>query len=324
MKDITSVNNVADLEFLTPGSVWTNEAGKSSRFLFQTNTHLPAEHQKRFPPQAIYADEEGNLYSVPVGRFVGRRTFYNVDPGLEARVSNLLALGGEDGSEEEFDLSSDGDDDTLVVDDDGDAASDVAPDEVSDTMGADQPDEEAAPQEPIVIFTPDRTDVVQIIPQDVLNANVQGYQQLPSNIPGELMHIILIRAADGITRDKLHACFSLNNKGITAVYDTHVNTPDGELNLVWDKFPGIFPCVYYGDSMYQMIFTTTDVLDYVVMVPADDPEFKATIDETGQTVIEAVPEPVVAAVPQEAEPVAQSSHVVVTHVNNIPVTAAAQ
>ena len=104
--------SVADLDFLTEGSVFTRDDGRESRFLFLTNQSLSQKLKTQFPPQVVYADENGNVLSCSIERFLNKRKFVSVDPELEARLVNLLAATS---ASQEDTLDLDGD--VLTIDD---------------------------------------------------------------------------------------------------------------------------------------------------------------------------------------------------------------
>ncbi len=249
MKDNDTVDNIMDLDMLTPGSVWTRKNGKESRFLFLTNTHLPPHLADKYPQMAVYADENDNMYSIPIADFVGNRTFYNVDPALEARVGNLLAFSAQD-ADGEFSLE-DGDDDELTIDT-GSEEEDAG---AEDFFGG-TPEPEAPARVFPVEFSSGDTNLPVIISAERLQELTESYQQQPHN--GQYLHTLFIRAEEGITRESLYACFSPNHVEKNAVYTFKIRTADGVIDIDWDALVGIFPYVFQNMSMYQVIFSTNE------------------------------------------------------------------
>lgn len=78
------------LTLLTPGSVWLSAKGTPSYVLFITNENVPAAKQKQFPPQVVFADEEGELFNVHLDRFLENRAFHHVEWELEQKIENLF------------------------------------------------------------------------------------------------------------------------------------------------------------------------------------------------------------------------------------------
>lgn len=283
--------DIMDLEMLTPGSVWVRENGKQSRYLFTTNMNLPTRMLETYPQMVVYADEDDNILSVPVEDFIGKRTFYNVDPGLESRLGNLLAFNTEDVSET-FDLDSD---DSLLIEDSASTeVSPESPDYPQQVMAA--VEETLVDQQynmfPVSYFS-GATGLPAVIAPEVLAELTESYQQQPLLIENKLLHILYIRVdkSRGITHDNLYACFSPTRVEQNAVYTFKVQTPDGVLDIDWDALIGIYPYVFQNISMFQVIFSTGVELTYEV---ADEPEvqFQVSTDpETGTNVISAVPTP---------------------------------
>lgn len=78
------------LSLLTPGSVWLSAKGVPSYVLCVTNENIPAAKQKQFPPQVVFADEDGELFSVGLDRFLEHRSFHHVEYELEQKIENLF------------------------------------------------------------------------------------------------------------------------------------------------------------------------------------------------------------------------------------------
>lgn len=298
MKD--NVPNIMDLDSLTPGSVWTRRNGKESRYLFTTNTALPASMAATHPQMAIYADENDNYFSVPVDDFISKRTFFNVDPGLETRLGNLLAFSAQD-SDDGFDLL--GDDTTLTIDVDSD-------DDL--TVGSDESEERE--QAPMPGYTQEQVDVMnatanafpiefssnsvgsglpEVLTPQKLCEMAECYQQEPLVSEGKMLHRLFFRAGNGITHDTLYACFSPKHVELNAVYTFKVHTPEGLLEVDWDAMLGIYPYVFQNVAMLQVMFTTGTELTYTqIAEQAEEPEVVFTAQAEGdQVVISAVPAP---------------------------------
>ncbi len=293
MKD--NVPNIMDLDSLTPGSVWTRRNGKESRYLFTTNTALPASMAETHPQLAIYADENDNFFSVPVADFISKRTFFNVDPGLEARLGNLLAFSAQD-SEEGFDLLDElaltvGDeDDDLTIDKDEEPVADQA-----GLPGYTQEQLNAVNAFPIEFFSNSvGSGLPEVLSPQKLCEMAECYQQEPLVSEGKMLHRLFFRAGRGITHDTLYACFSPKHVELNAVYTFKVHTPEGLLDVDWDAMLGIYPYVFQNVSMLQVMFTTGTELTYTQLAEeaeeAEEPEVVFSVQaEAGQVVIAAQP-----------------------------------
>lgn len=289
--------DVMDLELMTPGSVWVRKNGKESRYLFTTNTNLPVEHQRANPQMVVYADENDNIYSVPVAAFLEKRTFFNVDPTLESRLENLLAFSGTGSEGVDLDLLSDSDD-TLTLDEGDDEITDVASAGDVATPVAVDPESLAPPVSPFFCaYDAGGTGLPEVITRQRLSEMTESYQQAPLLAEGKLLHTLFISAAPDITRDTLYACFSPMHIDHNAVYTYKVTTPEGEIDVDWDELVGIYPYVFQNQLMHQVVFSTNVERKYetveidvpVTTQPAEaDIQFQAVAVE-GQVVIQAAP-----------------------------------
>jgi hypothetical protein len=248
--------NIADLDFLTPGSVFSREDGRESRLLFLTNTALPKKLSKQFPPQVVYADENNNILSCDIERFLNKRKFYMVDPELEARLVNLLAISNSD-SEDALDLDSA--DDELVIEDaetdEGDGEDPVA---FEGELGDDSLRSSEEIDQPVSIEFVPSGEAPTALDATYLAQAVSSYQQAPGTDSGSVQHSLFIRAEPGINRDSLIASFSpsVSEKGGKSCFTFKVELEGIKVHVDWDEFLGVYPCVFYGNTMYQVIFST--------------------------------------------------------------------
>jgi hypothetical protein len=246
--------NIADLDFLTPGSIFVREDGREARFLFLTNMALPEKVRKQYPAQVVYADENNNVLSCDIDRFLNKRKFHMVDPELEARLMNLLAISNSD-SEDALDLSSD--DDALVIEDgedlgDDDGTQSDGQELQKDDYGSDSTDNAG----PIVKLIPS-SDLPSVLDAEYLAQAVSSYQQSPGTSPRSVQHSLFIRSEKGITRDALIAAFSPSSEQSgKSIFTFEVEIEGAPVHVNWNEFLGVYPCVFYGSHMYQVIFTT--------------------------------------------------------------------
>lgn len=78
-----------ELDMLTEGSVWQRTStGRFVTVIGVTNTHVknPARH----PSVVVFFDSMGRVLSENVPDFLNKRTFYNVDPAAETKITDLL------------------------------------------------------------------------------------------------------------------------------------------------------------------------------------------------------------------------------------------
>jgi hypothetical protein len=252
-----STFNIADVtDFLTPASVFTREDGREARVLFVTNMALPEKLKKQFPPQVVYADENDNILSCDIDRFLNKRTFFNVQPELEARLNNLLAAPASDSGEDVLDLMGD---DDLTLTDDGDGDLDLSAMERDAGIGSND-SEDIDSQDPIVVFSPRNADLPSVFDIDTLTAAVASYQQQPSADLSAVQHVLFIKAEAGIDATVLDAVFSPANEARNQTLEFAVDAyGTGTMHSVnWDTFVGIYPCVFYGSRMFQVIFSVAN------------------------------------------------------------------
>lgn len=96
-------NEELDISLLTPGSVWLrNRKGETiqNQVLLLSNLHLSEKMQAAYPPEVVFLDEEGNVTTMPIARFLETRKFHNVNPQLEVAVDTMLTAAFEDDESE--------------------------------------------------------------------------------------------------------------------------------------------------------------------------------------------------------------------------------
>lgn len=290
--------SIADLELLTPGSVWIRGDGKEARFLFMTNQNLSAKALAKFPSQVVYADEKDNILSVGLERFLEVRTFHHVDPGLESRLGNLLAYSGE-ASDDDFSLDED---DVLTIDQ-GDGAQEVLDASEVDVFGDGVEDEDEGDGLDIEFYTsnPEAAPEISLV---ALQGAVECYQQTPALDKNLLQHTLFIHAREGIDRETLYKAFTPHSaNGSTLLFK--VKTANGMETVDWDNFLGIYPYSISGDLMFQVIFTSlhtfhvdrAEVIGEDVVLEASQGAVVAEVTPTPAPVAEVavVPAPVVPA-----------------------------
>lgn len=249
--------NISDFEFLEPAHVFTREDGRSTRLLFLTNMALPAKLRKKHPPQVVYADENNNVLSCDIDRFLAGRQFVNVDPELEQRLNSLLTGSGstmDDDDEDTLDL----DDDALTVEDDEEEEEPDGPFVDDDKEEAEAPavDEVFGTEEsttPIVQFVA-QNELPYVLDPEYLASLVSSYQETPNLNDGSIQHTLFVRAAPGITKEKLYASFSPTHEALNNVLAFNVMLAGQLTSIDWDNFAGVYSCVFYESEMFQVVF----------------------------------------------------------------------
>lgn len=286
MKEII---NIADLELLTPGSVWTRPDGRSVRYLFTVNKDLPDTVRKQGVPElVVYADESDNYFAVPVEVFLGKRKFFNVDPGLETRLGNLLAFGDAAGSDDVFNLEGD---DLVITDDSEDSSEDAI--DLMEEVDVEDEDNDAVvnslPDSPASIVTYVQSTEGSVgVDITVLHANTLSYQQFPQLESNSILHTLVIAKGEGINKASLMRAFSVDNDN-PILSKFNVNTPDGVIEVDWDAFVGIYPCVYDGATMYQAMFRTNADFTLNLSDDAGSDDVEIVTDVDASDVVEVAP-----------------------------------
>lgn len=285
--------NISDYDFLEPAHVFKREDGRTARLLFLTNTALSQKQQKQFPPQVVYADENNNVLSCDIERFLSRREFVNVDPELEQRL-NALLVGSSTSDDDELDLDTD---ELLVTDADSDSESDEdgegedADDFETELQVADDTEDQEVDSKypldedskPIAQFIP-QNELQMILDPQYLATLVSSYQETPNLIDGSIVHTVFVRAAEGVTKEKLYASFSPTHEELNNTFAFKIML-NGQLTTIdWDAFGGVYSCVYYESEMFQLIFVESSELRSSKTLAAAE---AAVAAETAVEVVEA-------------------------------------
>lgn len=339
--------NIADVtDFLTPASVFTREDGREARVLFVTNMNLPEKVRAKFPPQVVYADEQDNILSSSIEKFLSNRTFFNVHPELETRLNNLLAFSPSDNDDDILDLIGGLEDDAgssntiSGLDDDGPGDSDFGDDSDDDSLevgdAVDQnggqrviadadKDLELDEQEAIVTFTINDSHLPPVFDVDQLSAAVASYQQQPSADLLSTQHILFIKAEAGVNANSLDAAFSPASVGRNQTLEFAVDlNGNGQFTEIdWSTFIGVYPCVFYGSRMFQVIFSQPNVspgmqLAINTTVAEAAPALSAAIEQAAAAL-----SPAVAAAISDTPAVAVANPAAVVAVAPAPVAAPA-
>lgn len=280
MSNDTNEPTAAIMEMLTPGSIWKRKNGVVSRFLFLTNDSVPAEHQDRFPQMAVYADDDGNVLSLPLEDFLGNRKFHHVDGDLEQRLLNLLDDEDQDeDGQRELDDGDDNDGDDDAFDIDGDDDNDGVPDTADIAV--------AVVKTPFIAFTTENPTLPAMIDPLVLARAVIGYNQAPQLSNGRVSHTLLFETNAGFTAEDLHRSFSPSRVELNQVFSFTVNGPEGQIDIDWDEFAGVYTgCSAENGPFWSLVFYTK--LNPAALEDTDAdaaPDFVVQQDGNGKNVI---------------------------------------
>ncbi len=270
----------AQMEMLTPGSIWKRKNGAVSRFLFLTNDSIPAEHQDRFPQMAVFADDEDNVLSLPLEDFLANRKFHNVDGDLETRLINLLD-DDEDGGDDQNDLddgdNNDGDDSFDIDADEREQLAEVS----TAVLGAN------ATGLPFIKFTTENPLLPAMIDADTLARAVIGYVQTPVLSERRVAHTLTFAATDDVTAHALQNSFSPSRVEQNQVYGFEVEGPEGRLEIDWDEFIGVYPAVSAErGAFFNLVFYTKLNIAALEDTDAESaPDFVVQQDANGKNTI---------------------------------------
>lgn len=220
--------------FMTPGSVWVRENGQKNILLFISNATLPKKLQAQFPSQAVYLDEEGNVFNKDVEDFLADRTFYNIEPSVETQVDTLLAFHSlsddEDADAEEVDLE-------LEVEEDGDEEEETLAEVKTKVVpkAGKVLEPKVAEEQNLVTFSKTTTNAPIAF---ALESAVVGYRQEPLLSHSMVSHIVVIDLArTELTPEQIAFAFDPANPDLLARFSVR-NFP-GDVD--WDTFVGAFP-----------------------------------------------------------------------------------
>jgi len=308
--------NISDLELMTPGSVWLKENNKQSVLLFLTNTSIPARHQSKFPSVAVFTDENGDIFSLPVENFLANRTFYNVNPEAEQNIQAVLELlaqgplSAEQIQDQDIEALFSEDEDTLFV---SDGEEQSASSDLSDafTLATEsRVSGETASADmfgvPFIQYKPVQDDKPALVSPERLSELTVSYDQTPElagNKVVRLLHSLCFRLEPGVSVDDIRNSFRVERLNDNAVYifsATGYDFEDGKpLEVDWDAYCGCYPYIHEGTA-YIKIVLSTEQGDNVIqtesitdITPNDSPVMGTDlVTNVVETAPEVIPEPI--------------------------------
>lgn len=246
------MSNAAEArDLLTPGSIWLSPKNKPSFVLFVTNENIPKEKREEFPPQVVFAADDGELFNVDVDRFLAHRTFYNVDGELEHRIDNLLVFKDEDEDDED-------DAETLQV-------ADIEP--TSESADAFQPDEaspiRARALRGVFQFDDNPELALPALNSLQLDAALVSYSQDAEIEQNMLLHRLTFELTGPVTIETLQATFNPvegqtnNTRSLSSFTIQSLNHID---SVTWNLYAGVYASYDRVGGVFGTVLLGTDGL----------------------------------------------------------------
>lgn len=255
------------LNYLTAGSVWIRtDNGKQVKFLYLTNTTLKPKMQLKFPPQVIYADEQGDVFNRSIDDFASVYTFFNVDGELEKRLEGLLVFSAEafetiDDTEDEDPVDLDAPEVLVEVPhplevaaatlEEIDQAGPV-PETLAEQLAReyDEPAKERVMSMGFSLSTSHELNAPTLTVPELSDAAVL-YSREPSPDMTSTFHRILFKLDQKVTIESLQEIWHPGSTANTVDFFT-VSTAGGVEIHVWDAWVGIYP-EYSADGLYAAV-----------------------------------------------------------------------
>jgi hypothetical protein len=262
--------SVNQLEFLTPGSVWTRKDGRTAKFLFVSNDKLKAKTQLKHPPQIIYSDPDGNVFNRDVDDFLESYSFYNVDDVLERKLESLFVFTEDDyeESDEETDgeeTAEESDEETDGVDILGIGAQSTLADQLADELADSDSDIElrssvkkstkSGVQVGFAFAEEEGLTDSPLTAQDLTDALVV-YSQDPNENYSLTQHRLMFELSDKITLKTLRDAFAPSETAST-VDAFEVRTALESTIVYWTSFIGVYP-EYSTNGLFASVLVGTD------------------------------------------------------------------
>lgn len=269
---------IADLDDLTPGSVFVRADGSKRYVLFLANATLRGRKAEKFPQRVVFSNENGDVFDMTVNDFFRGTKFYNVEPDLERRLENLLVLvPSEAGTLDEavaatLTLTTDDEQVDFGTDDEQVVASLTAVDESDSDLNEVLGDEPVHPGPALAFISAEGAKPP--VPAEVLAALVTSYQQEPRFADKQVIHKITFGLPANISAEAIKQCFGLDGAEFTAYPLFELNADDfgSEARIVdWSDIIGGFRQYDKGVVSLQIVLgetveTTEDRVIHVVDV----------------------------------------------------------
>jgi len=262
-------NSAVQLEMLTQGSVWKRNVGKFKgkevKFLFLTNSNLPAKGQLKHPPQVIYVDEKNAIYNRELDSFLSAYTFYNVDSDLESKLESLFVFNEsliEDDEEEiEYQIPEGSDQESVEE-------AQVQPAETETQVQTDikaktvaelwlEPAEDAVKGSFIISKVPGYENPPSIDEKQLALAFV-GYSQEPLLSHGLLGHRLTFKQTDNITVESIDRAFAPNDH-VNTVESFIIQHRDNIQQVLWTTWLGVYPQLTLQGNFLTVLVATDDL-----------------------------------------------------------------
>lgn len=247
------------LSLLTPGSVWLSAKGTPSYVICVTNENIPVAKAKQFPPQVVFADEEGEVYSVGLDRFLEHRSFHHVEYDLEQKIENLFV--SEPKSEDETEGADDAAGVTEVLT--TPRAQSILELEEAAAMAEASKDAPATSRVLNSTFQFEHAQGLEnpMLNNIVLSSALRSFSQEPNISERRLMHRLTFLLDAAVTMETLEATFSdskvaeANRRGVVAITLAAAGNIE---TILWDSYLGTYP-IFTDGGAYGMVLLASDI-----------------------------------------------------------------
>jgi hypothetical protein len=244
------------LDLLTPGSVWIKLHGRLAntyiRVLFVSNQDLKPTLHSKYPPQVIYANENGKILSRDINSFIEQFQFYNVDPDLEQR---LLGLLDEPISENEENINSSN------IPSYGISSDKSFVDEYIDDYLTTTGEGVNSIKKISASFIFISNDESPAIPSEILTESFVGFAQEPTQMYDkvQIKLTFALNEEKGVTLDSLYKVFCPQEDSNT-VDAFVIKTSYETLMPTWNLFVSVTPN-YTNNGLFGVVILTNDSED---------------------------------------------------------------
>lgn len=273
--------SIADLDDITPGAVFLRPTGTKRFVLFLANTKLKGEKAKDYPQVVVFANDDGDVFSMSAREFLKSSKFHNVEPSLETKLEALFTY--KDSDDEELTLDDAvqaavevGAEDLLIIDSDEDE-DELELDSIMQEnvgFGDDSAEALAAVAEVAASHTNDLTEALletpiefnmiagqpmPAVPPDLLAALVVSYSQEPQLAANLVLHKITFDTAANISREDIRSSLGAGIQPDAPSYPTFTLNASffgedaGEID--WTHSVGSYPTLINGQTYLTVILS---------------------------------------------------------------------
>ena len=262
--------SLEDLDMLTPGAVYIRANSSKRYVLFLTNSTLTGDKALKHPQRVVFANDQNEIFCIPVEDFIASSKFYNVSASLESKLDLLLIFNDEDPTEEDFSLSDNDATDDFIVSDEDLVSSEDQSTEVMSALSSTSTEfnvpasyVETVKDYPSIIFNYNSEDYSgkPAIDANLLSEMLYSYSQEPNLSVNAIYHKLTFKLPINVSVDAIKACFDINTtvEDLDRPFYTSFNlNPDvfGEADsglVDWNHSIGAFKCLENGNVMLNII-----------------------------------------------------------------------